>query len=150
MMKKPLPNDTTRQTPFTTPEGYFEELPSRIQRRVSTATPSTPTPGFFPRWAYYTLGAVVVLVASFWLIPSVDTPSEVPAPTANLPIEQLLAEVPTEVLINYLQESDIDVMATVPLTETEQEALVEQELGGYGITEEYINEINNGYLEEFF
>ena len=147
-MKQSPPDDAHRATPFTTPEGYFEKLPTRIQQRVAEDAPSESTPAFFPRWAYYALGAGAMLLVSVWLTNGRKTPSN-EASTTTLSVEQRLAQVPDEEIMEYLQTTEVDVMATLPLTEAEQQTLLEQELDAYEITEEYVNDTDDEYLEEF-
>ena len=142
-MEQPPLHPTNRQTPFTTPEGYFEELPARIQRRITPVAPGESQPAYFPRWTYYALGSVVLLLVFVWLTLDTGIPPGAPPPTATLSAEQLLTAVPEEAIIAYLQASDVDLMVTIPLTEVEQEALLEQELSTYEITEEYFNETND-------
>ena len=147
-MEPPL-DSTNRQAPFVAPEGYFEELPNRIQQRV-TATPSAESRlSFFPQWMYYAVGSVIMLLAFVWLTLDTGVPPEDATPTATLSAEQLMAEVSEEAIIAYLQASEVDVMETMPLTEAEQEVLLEQELSTYEVTEEYFNETNDDDLEDF-
>lgn len=146
MAQSPLDANKNHPTPFTVPEGYFEDLPARIQQRIATSVPETPV-AFFPRWAYYGLGAVAVLVTSLWFIVNISLSSD--HPTATLPLDQQLAEIPQEELIDYLQGVDVDVMAVTPLTEEEQQTLLEQELSAYPISEEYFNETDDDYIEDF-
>ena len=142
------PNDPHQDAPFTTPEGYFEELPARIQRRITASPTPTSTPVGFPRWAYFSLAVVTLLVGLTWLITRVGTPPEGTTSADSRSAEQLLAEVSEEVLIDYLQTSDVDIMTTTPLTEAEQQVLLEQELSTYEITEDYFNETNDELLQE--
>lgn len=127
-------DDQNRLVPFTTPDDYFEALPARIQRRI-TAPHIVPSYGrSVPQWAYYTFGFVVLIVGSVWLTVGLNISATGPANTASA--EQLLAEVPEDIIIDYLLQVEVDVMATVPLTESEQQELLEQELDMYEYTEE--------------
>ena len=147
-MEPPL-DSTNRQAPFVAPKGYFEELPGRIQQRITATPPAESRLSFFPQWMYYAVGSVIMLLVFVWLTLDTGVPPEDATPTATLSAEQLMAEVPEEAIITYLQASEVDVMETMPLTEAEQEVLLEQELSTYEVTEEYFNETNDDDLEDF-
>jgi hypothetical protein len=64
-----------------------------------------------------------ITAVSAWLAIRSTTPTtQASAPSA----EQLLAEVPTETLVDYLLLAEVDVMSSTSLSEAEQEALLEQ------------------------
>jgi len=90
--------DLDKHNVFSTPDRYFEDLPMRIQRRTNAETKRKRV--FIPRqalrWAVPAL--IVVLGALYYLLP---TETETIAP------EQLIAEVSTEDLVQYLQTSDM-------------------------------------------
>lgn len=146
MKSSPLDKNQNRKAPFATPEGYFEELPARVQQRIAASTPEKAPWVFSSRWVYYGLGVAAMLIVSIWL--AIDPPVSTDPPISAVSWEQQLAQVPEETLIDYLEESDIDVMAVAPLTESEQQLLLEQELNLYSVTEEFINETSDDYLED--
>ena len=59
-----------------------------------------------------------------WLVtrPTIPATNSAVTPSA----EQLLAEVPTETLVDYLLLAEVDVMTTAALSEAEQAELLEQ------------------------
>ena len=118
------PDESNRQHPFVAPEGYFDELPARVQKRVSTtAQPSVPSGSF--RWIYFAAaGFVAMFAVAVWLVtrPTIPATNSAVTPSA----EQLLAEVPTETLVDYLLLAEVDVMTTAALSEAEQAELLEQ------------------------
>ena len=89
-------DDMDRETRFQVPEGYFDELPMRIQQRIDAEKPrkwSFP----LPLWSYAT-AAVLLIIASFALLMDQHA-SEV---------DELLAEVSEEDLVAYIEELDLD------------------------------------------
>ena len=118
------PDESNRRHPFVAPEGYFDELPARIQKRVSTtAQPSVPRGSF--RWIYFAAaGFVAMFAVSVWLVtrPTIPATNSAVTPSA----EQLLAEVPTETLVDYLLLAEVDVMNAEALSEAEQAELLEE------------------------
>ena len=79
------------------PDGYFDQLPQVIQSRVANRKTVMDRPWTVPtlKWA---LASITLLVAGYLVLFSdKDTPTP----------EQLLSEVETEYLIDYLAMSDI-------------------------------------------
>ncbi len=122
-MKSFQPDKPKPPHPFVAPESYFADLPVRIQQRVS-ATAQQPAPGFLPRWAYAVISIFAIAAVSAWLItrPTAPTTTQIGASSA----EQLLAEVPTETLVDYLLLAEVDVMNAEALSEAEQAELLEE------------------------
>lgn len=93
-------DDISKKNIFQVPEGYFEDLPTRIQARIPAA-PETRHAGFFS--LRYAVPAVVLagiaIVAIF-----LNTPSSVPSESP----EAMLAAVASEDLVAYL-ENDADL-----------------------------------------
>lgn len=96
MMKKIKLDDLSKKVPFEVPEGYFDALTRDIQARI---TEEKPTLEWLPKlqWAMVATAAMVI-VAVIWFWPGAPA-----APTA----EELLAEVPEQDLMAYLDWSDI-------------------------------------------
>ncbi len=109
--------------PFVAPEGYFNDLPARIQQRVSVM-PQQPAPGLFPRWAYAVVSIFAIAAVSAWLVTRPTAP--MPTQTGVSSAEQLLAEVSTETLVDYLLLTEVDVMNAEALSEAEQAELLEE------------------------
>lgn len=120
-MKADRPDQPNSKHPFVAPEGYFDALPSRIQQRISGRATRSNVSGRAIRWASLAAGSVVVVALVVWFVvrPTAD-------PTTASVAEQLLAEVPTETLVDYLLLAEVDVMSSASLSEAEQEALLEQ------------------------
>jgi hypothetical protein len=59
-------NQLLKKDAFTAPEGYFEDLPSRIQDCVIAQT-KTKSRTFSPVWTFSTLGVASVLCVLFFL-----------------------------------------------------------------------------------
>ncbi len=123
-MKSFQPDKPKPSHPFVAPEGYFADLPTRIQQRVNGASTQNPAPKLFPRWAYAAIGIFAVAAVSAWLVtrPTAPTTTLTGASSA----EQLLAEVPTEILVDYLVLAEVDVMNAEALSEAEQAELLEE------------------------
>ena len=121
-MKLFPPDEPKRPHPFAAPEGYFNDLPARIQQRVNGSAAQNPR--LVPRWAYVAASVLVLAAVSVWLITRPVAPTSTPA--AALSAEQLLTEVPTETLVNYLLLTEVDVVNTTALSEAEQAELLEE------------------------
>ena len=125
--------------PFPAPEGYFDDLSQRIRQRMAQEDEQQREPAekvirLHPHW-YYAAAAVTVLLLSVWLINPFNGWSD-PAAAGEGQVETLLAEVSNEALIDYLQMHHPDIFASVSLTETEQEALLEAELESYDLPDD--------------
>ena len=82
---------------FEVPDGYFDKLTSNIQARIQEeSTPESSTVRI-PRLAWVTPVIVVAIAAVFWFYPGSDPAS------AN----EMLAEIPTEELLAYLDNYEI-------------------------------------------
>lgn len=123
-MKPFQPDKSNRQHPFVAPEGYFDELPPQVQRRVNEVPAMNLPSRLLPRWAYVAVGIVTMTAVSTWLAVRPMAPATNPV-VASL-AEQLLAEVPIETLVDYLLLAEVDVMSAASLSEAEQEELLEQ------------------------
>ena len=136
-MKAP---DQLKKDIFEAPDGYFDHLPERIQERIREEETSSVDEKVvsMPRWAYAAAASILILLVAgilFYQQPNNEIASE-------QQLEQLLAEVPQETLLEYLQ-TDADVsLLQVNLTEDEQEELLLQELDTYEVQiEDYEYEI---------
>lgn len=108
------------------PDGYFDELPLRIQTRISDEQESQK-PVFISRMQLtWSLTAAIVIFVIGWIVyPTNETDFGSP--------EQLLAEIESEYLIEYLYEENIsteEILASVDetflldeMTEIESESL---------------------------
>lgn len=108
------------------PDGYFDELPLRIQSRITDEQESRK-PVFISRMQLtWSLTAAIVIFVIGWIVhPTNETDFGSP--------EQLLAEIESEYLIEYLYEENIsteEILASVDetflfdeMTEIESESL---------------------------
>jgi hypothetical protein len=139
-MKAP---DHLKKNIFEAPDGYFDALPDRLQERIRKEEAGAKVVGI-PRWAYAVAASLLILLVAgvfFFQQPEAELASE-------QQIEALLAEVPQEVMLDYLQ-TDTDLNLTnVNLTDEEQEELLLQGLDTYELPiDDYEYEIYE--LEEY-
>lgn len=107
--------DISKKEFFNVPDGYFDQLPGVIQTRIANARSERPV---FVKVAFrYALPALLIgAIAWFWIKPAT------PSPTA----EDLIAEVATEDLIAFINESDLstdEILNTVMLDDTDADAI---------------------------
>lgn len=89
-------DDIEKKADFQVPEGYFEDLPLRIQKQIETEKPQSKSIRV-PAWSY-ALAASVLLVMSFLFLFDGDQNTA----------EDMLAEVSEEDLTAYIEEMDLD------------------------------------------
>jgi len=89
-------DDIDKRVDFKVPEGYFENLPLRIQDRIAEEKSEAKT-FRIPSWSY-AMAASVLLVVTFVFVVN----------DAGSSAETLLSEVSEEALIAYLEEIEID------------------------------------------
>jgi len=101
-MKTPdnkLDNIKTKQV-FIVPDGYFDKLPERVQARI--AKPEKQAIFKFPAVAKFALAVVTLTIAVvFWM-----QNNEV---NSTQDVHQLLAEIPTTDIIDYLEDADVSL-----------------------------------------
>ena len=88
-------DDIPKKNIFEVPEGYFDRLPLKIQARLEKPEKTTSV----SVWRYSLRYALPVIVAGFALVYFLRPKSFEP--------EELLANIPDEHLIAFLDESDI-------------------------------------------
>lgn len=109
------------------PEGYFDELPLRIQSRINSEKASKPSYVFNIRPVWGMAAAAMLLIIGYLIYPA-DI-----APTAN----SLLSEVDSEALIDYLEMENVstdDILASID-TEFLLEDLSENEIEWFNESE---------------
>lgn len=113
MEKKPIKlSDLPKKDVFTTPDGYFDSLQSRIDAKIKE--PKGKTVVFTPqRWFYAGLAAAMIALAI------VFGPGLFTSSTTSPSAEQLLASVPEAELLAYLNESDLEIEDILSMTEPE-------------------------------
>ena len=91
--------DINKDSIFKVPENYFEEFPDKLQERIAETRKGKAIP-IIPlrRIVQFAAAAVILFFAIYGLIKINDQPAT---------IDQMLSEISTEELINYLVESDM-------------------------------------------
>lgn len=107
--------DIPKKQFFTTPEDYFEDLPGKIQARVTAERPISKKQPFLRYALQYALPLVIIIASIVYynLRPSTNP-------------ENILASVETEDIILYLQESGMttdEVLESIDFTSGDLEAL---------------------------
>jgi hypothetical protein len=119
--------DIPRKNIFDVPEGYFEQLPARIQARISSGSSSRPS------WSWtgavrYALPVIVALAVfvGWWLK---QEPQDA---------EAILASIETEQLMAYLEENGLLTDELIPYGDltAEDAAAIENEVYGVAFDEE--------------
>lgn len=143
-MKSP---EKLKKNIFETPEGYFDALPERLQERIRQKEQEKKVFSF-PQWTYAAAASVLLLlVVGIFFFQPADQPAENIASEQN--IEQLLASVSEDEIIDYLQMNAEASTLELSLTEEEQQELLLNELDNYNIPlEDYAYEVE--YIEEYF
>jgi len=129
-------DDIEKKSGFKVPEGYFEDLPMRIQKRIEVEGSQKST-FRIPSWSL-AMAASILLVISFVFI---FNDSE---QNAN----EILAEVPEADLIAYLDQVDVDIYDLASAFPEDSESLQFDELdmvNGLDIEEGFLD----GILEEY-
>jgi hypothetical protein len=88
-------DDIDKKEQFKVPEGYFEDLPLRIQKRIQQESPIKRRR--INAWSLAMAASLVIIITYVFFIPN-NTPTP----------EELLAEVSHEELLAYLDEVEID------------------------------------------
>ena len=88
-------DDIDKKQVFKVPEDYFEDLPVKIQQRISNERKNQRSG--VPAWSLAFTAAILLLATFIFIIPNGD-------PTA----EDLLAEVSQEDIVAYLDQIDLD------------------------------------------
>ncbi|MEK6476492.1 hypothetical protein WJR50_03120 [Catalinimonas sp. 4WD22] len=143
-MKSP---DELKKNIFETPDGYFEALPGRIQERIQQEKQEKKS-FTLPQWTYAAAASVLLLLTGgIFFFQLTDQPTETIAAEQN--VEQLLASISEDEIIDYLQMNAEVSTLELTLTEEEQQELLLNELDNYNIPlEDYAYEVE--YIEEYF
>ena len=88
-------DDIDKKEVFKVPKGYFEDLPLKIQQRISNE--SQPQKNGIPSWSLAMAASLLLLVTFVFILPEND-PN----------VEDLLAEIPQEEIAAYLDQLDLD------------------------------------------
>lgn len=88
-------DDIDKKEVFKVPDGYFEDLPMQIQKRI-TETPKRQTLRI-PSWSLALAASILLLLTFVFIFPNNN-------PTA----EELLAEISQDEIVAYLDLIDLD------------------------------------------
>lgn len=140
-MKKKIDIESLeRKSPHQVPDGYFDELPLKIQSRIITEKESTRGVYISKMQLVWSMTAAVAIFFLGWLW--------YPQSNEQLNAEQLLADINSEDLIEYLYEEDIstdEILATIDQSYLIEEMTdLENDMINEGISEE---DLENIYLE---
>ena len=120
-------DDIPKKQVFDVPEGYFDNLPAKIQARL--VSPARERHFVYRYRLQYAIPVLVVLAAAiFWLTPDSTTPD----------VERMLSSVSSDQLVAFLTESDItteDLLNSVDFSE-EEIARIEAEAYSLGLEED--------------
>lgn len=123
-------DDIPKKDFFTAPEGYFDELPMRVARRVESVPPRTWL--IFRYSLYYALPALLLTLGVLWYVQP-QSP------------EELLADVPATDLLEYLAETELEYDEFVAEVNPDEEEVsgLEQEVFDLALEPEDINALIN-------
>jgi hypothetical protein len=83
---------------YKVPDGYFDQLPMKIQARIETRSATQTRIAMLSRYALsYVIPAIALLIIAFWIF--------TPAPDKS--VESMLSSVSTEQLITYLEDNNL-------------------------------------------
>ncbi len=122
-------NEIPKKEIFGVPDGYFDDLPSRIQARIEGIRPQTaPAFVFRYRLQYVVPVAIVVALAALWII----------SPRTATDVETVLASIETEQLVAYLQDTEVNTEDILQQIEFSYEEIdeIETEVYDLDFTEE--------------
>lgn len=124
---------------FEVPDGYFDQLALKIQSRTAEVTPVRSIKG----WSFalrYALPAVLLLIGAIFVL----------RPRSVQDTDQLLASIPTEHLVAYLNESDLneqELLEAINFDHTDADSLnlrvQEEYLFGESDVKEYESVLEN-------
>lgn len=134
--------DINKDNVFKVPDNYFEEFPDRLQKRIAESEKNKKTPVIRLKRIVQLAAAAVIL---FFAIYGINQMNNQPAS-----IDQILSDISTEELINYLVESD---MSTEELLEdldiliiaSNEDLISDEIIPDESIDEEVIDEILDEY-----
>ena len=89
-------DDIEKKKVFDVPEGYFEDLPMKIQKRIESESTSKMAIAW-PKWGVALAASLTLIAVFLFVIPSNDVNAE-----------DLLASVTQEELIAYLDEIELE------------------------------------------
>jgi hypothetical protein len=131
--------DIPKKNIYEVPDGYFDQLALKIQARIEVSSPSRSV-GAWTLALRYALPAVIVAIALVFIF----RPGSMQDP------EQLLASIPTEHLVAYLDDSEIseqDLLEIIKFDDADADSLSMQVQDEYLLDDfeesEYKNVLEN-------
>lgn len=91
--------DLNKDNIFKVPDNYFENFPDRLKKRIEEREKHKKVPMIRLRTIIHMAAAAVILIFAIYGITSINK--------NNPSIDQLLSEISSEELVNYLLESEI-------------------------------------------
>ena len=114
--------DLPKKQIFSVPEDYFTELPAIIQSRA--VQPAKDTPLFsWPNALRYALPALALVMMLVYFGTRVNN--------ADINVQALIDEVPTEELVAYISNSDIttdELLSLIDINELDLDGMVEEDI----------------------
>ena len=108
---------------YSVPDGYFDELPTIIQNRVTSKRDIEDSPSFaltpVVKFALPVLTLIMMLIYFGIRFNNQD-----------FDVEAMIAEIPTEELVNYLAESDIstdELLSLIDIEELDVDGMIEED-----------------------
>lgn len=134
--------DIPKKNMYQVPDGYFDQLPGRIQSRI-TSQPAETRP-LFTYVVRYALPVLLIGAVAFWYY-------ETSQPGAPQTAEEILASIDTESLITYLQESDVSTEELVEIIELTSDDVqgIEDVVYELPFSDEALDELLNEYDDEW-
>ena len=134
--------DINKDNIFKVPENYFEEFPDRLKERIAETKKIKTAPVISLRRIVQLAAAAVIL---FFAIYGIKQINNQPAT-----IDQMLADISTEELINYLVESDMsteELLADLDMSMItfNEDQITDEIITSDPLDEEIIDEILDEY-----
>ena len=128
-------DDIDRKKAFKAPDGYFEDLPLKIQKRVEGER-NTSVRYAVPKWSL-ALAASLALIVTFFFISQNNGPSP----------EEMLAEVSRDELVAYLAHLDLDEYEIATAFDEDVEIFDEETnvLDGIALKDQSIDDVLQEY-----
>ena len=129
---------------YKVPEGYFKELPMRVQSRISAGDRKSTF--LIPHFVRYATAAVILIIGITWYF------NEGQPASAGQTVDDLLATVNTESMIAYVDESELtteDILESYELSALDADGIEESVYFTFdndkdweGLDEDYFFELN--------
>ncbi|MEN8250854.1 MAG: hypothetical protein ABFS32_18120 [Bacteroidota bacterium] len=108
---------------YTVPDGYFEDLPGVIQNRVTARSEVESAPSFTwsPVLKFALPVAALVMMLVYFAVRFDNN---------DINIEAMIADIPTEELVDYLAESDIstdELLSLIDIDELDVDGMIEDD-----------------------